>query len=70
MLLSLRLSVCSFDRGASCAHFGKLSRGTLGLHFATSGGRLGAILGESGGSLGLYFCWLVKADQKSDIMFD
>ena len=64
-LLSLGLSVCSFERGASCAHFGSLSWGPLGFHFGSSGaclvtilrslGALGSILGFWGAPLGSIF---------------
>ena len=60
-LLSLRLSVCSFDRGGFLRTFWEPVLGHLGLH----GGRLGAILGSlgrswdpswgSGGSVGVNF---------------
>ena len=53
-LLSLGLSVCSFERGASCAHFGSLSWGPLGFHFGSSGDCLVTIL-RSLGALGIHF---------------
>ena len=64
-LLSLGLSVCSFDRGGFLRTFWEPVLGHLGLHFESSGGRLGAILGSlgrswdpswgSGGSVGVHF---------------
>ena len=64
-LLSLRLFVCWFDREGFLRTFRELVLGPLGLHFGSSEGRLGTILGSlgtswdpfwgSGGSLGLHF---------------
>ena len=55
-MLSLRLSVCSFARGASCAYFGSLSWEPRGLHFGGSGAPFWAHwapLGLHFGGLGL-----------------
>ena len=62
-LLSLRLFVCWFDRERFLRTFRELVLGPLGLHFGSSEGRLGIILGclgtswdpfwRSGGSLAL-----------------
>ena len=64
-MLSLRLFVCWFDREGFLRTFRELVLGPLGLHFGSSEGRLGTILGSlgtswdpfrgSGGSLGLHF---------------
>ena len=67
-LLVCRLCVCLYVLSiveSSCAQFGSLSWGPLGLHFGSLGGRLGTIFGSvgsswdrfwgSGGALGFIF---------------
>ena len=57
-LLVCRLCVCLYVLSiveSSCAQFGSLSWGPLGLHFGSSGGRLGTILGFVGSSWGRFW---------------
>ena len=56
-LLVCCLCVCLYVLSiveSSCAQFGSLSWGPSGLHFGSSGGRLGTILGSVGSSWGRF----------------